>query len=235
VLCAGAPDTPEIAAEVEGLVAELRARRSGVVLISEMLPQPEVAAILSSAQVFITPSVYEPLGIVNLEAMALGLPVVAIVGAQEETVEEAVTAVDVARTELLASKVDLLAIIVGRAEPELRDEIEKSVKRGDANLPVYVLPEIPELNAPTVGEVAEALKLDTEGIKAEDLGRDIHGIKVAAMNVSNFLNQFVDGDFVIVPGDRADIVAATLASALAPTFPAPSGVLLTGGVRAPGE
>ena len=76
VLCAGAPDTPEIATEVEGLVAELRARRSGVVLISEMLPQPEVAAILSSAQVFITPSVYEPLGIVNLEAMALGLPVV---------------------------------------------------------------------------------------------------------------------------------------------------------------
>ena len=76
VLCAGAPDTPEIAAEVEGLVAELRATRSGVVLISEMLPQPEVAAILSAAQVFITPSVYEPLGIVNLEAMALGLPVV---------------------------------------------------------------------------------------------------------------------------------------------------------------
>ena len=56
------------------------------------------------------------------------------------------------------------------------------------------------------------------------------------MNVSNFLNQFVDGDFVIVPGDRADIVAATLASALAPTFPAPSGVLLTGGLDAlPGK
>ncbi len=76
VLCAGAPDTPEIAAEVEGLVAGLRAARSGVVLISEMLPQPEVAAILDASTVFITPSVYEPLGIVNLEAMALGLPVV---------------------------------------------------------------------------------------------------------------------------------------------------------------
>ena len=94
--------------------------------------------------------------------MTSACPSVAIVGAQEATVEEAVTAVDVARTELLASKADLLAIIVGRAEPELRDEIENSVKRGDANLPVYVLPEIPELNAPTVGEVAEALKLDTE-------------------------------------------------------------------------
>lgn len=199
--------------------------------------------VAANSDVVIVDGVYLPANALAVEfdlnvqiARDLGLPVVAIVGAQEATVEEAVTAVDVARTELLASKADLLAIIVGRAEPELREEIENSVKRGDANLPVYVLPEIPELNAPTVGEVAEALKLDTEGIKAEDLSRDIHGIKVAAMNVSNFLNQFVDGDFVIVPGDRADIVAATLASALAPTFPAPSGVLLTGGLDAlPGK
>ena len=76
VLCAGAPDTKEIAAEVDGLVAQLKEKRSGVVLITEMLPQPEVAAILDAADVFIPPSVYEPLGIVNLEAMALGLPVV---------------------------------------------------------------------------------------------------------------------------------------------------------------
>ena len=76
VLCVGAPDTKEIAAEVDGLVAQLKEKRSGVVLITEMLPQPEVAAILDAADVFITPSVYEPLGIVNLEAMALGLPVV---------------------------------------------------------------------------------------------------------------------------------------------------------------
>lgn len=76
ILCAGAPDTPEIAAEVDGLVAELQSERSGVILISEMLPQKEVAALLDAADVFITPSVYEPLGIVNLEAMALGLPVV---------------------------------------------------------------------------------------------------------------------------------------------------------------
>lgn len=76
VLCAGAPDTPEIAAEVDALVTKLREERSGVVLITQMLPQKEVAAILDAADVFITPSVYEPLGIVNLEAMALGLPVV---------------------------------------------------------------------------------------------------------------------------------------------------------------
>ncbi|WP_026461107.1 glycogen synthase [Schaalia suimastitidis] len=76
VLCAGAPDTPEIAAEVESLVGQLKEVRNGVVLITRMLPQPELACVLDAAHVFITPSVYEPLGIVNLEAMALGLPVV---------------------------------------------------------------------------------------------------------------------------------------------------------------
>ena len=77
VLVAGAPDTPEIYAEVEALIAELRNHRHGVVWIAEMLPRAEVIALLSAATVFACPSVYEPLGIVNLEAMACGLPVVA--------------------------------------------------------------------------------------------------------------------------------------------------------------
>ncbi|KXK59507.1 glycosyl transferase family 1 [Micromonospora rosaria] len=77
VLLAGAPDTPEIAAEVEGLVAELRATRTGVVWVAEMLPKPEVIQVLTHATVFVCPSVYEPMGIVNLEAMACETAVVA--------------------------------------------------------------------------------------------------------------------------------------------------------------
>lgn len=77
VLCAGAPDTPEILAEVELLVRNLQAKREGVVWISEHLPQPKLAAFLSAATIFACPSIYEPLGIVNLEAMACGAPVVA--------------------------------------------------------------------------------------------------------------------------------------------------------------
>lgn len=77
VLCAGAPDTPEIAAETADLVEELQRARDGVVLISEMLPKAEVVQLLSHATVFVCPSVYEPLGIVNLEAMACGTAVVA--------------------------------------------------------------------------------------------------------------------------------------------------------------
>jgi starch synthase len=76
VLCAGAPDTPEIAAEVAGLVADLRGSRSGVVHLDRMLSRTELCRVLSAATVFVCPSVYEPLGIVNLEAMACGAAVV---------------------------------------------------------------------------------------------------------------------------------------------------------------
>jgi alpha-maltose-1-phosphate synthase len=77
VLCAGAPDTPEINAEVAALIAALRQARDGVIWIQEMLPRGEMVALLSAATVFACPSVYEPLGIVNLEAMACELAVVA--------------------------------------------------------------------------------------------------------------------------------------------------------------
>ncbi|MEV1129594.1 glycogen synthase [Agromyces sp. NPDC049794] len=76
VLCAGAPDTEEIMREVTGLVEELRAERDGVIWIDRHLPRAELTALLTSATTFVCPSVYEPLGIVNLEAMACGAPVV---------------------------------------------------------------------------------------------------------------------------------------------------------------
>ena len=77
VLCAGAPDTPEIAAEVGGAVEQLAASRDGVFWVQEMLAFEKIREILSAATVFVCPSVYEPLGIVNLEAMACGTAVVA--------------------------------------------------------------------------------------------------------------------------------------------------------------
>jgi starch synthase len=77
VLCAGAPDTAEIAAEVSALVTKLRETRDNVIWIEKHLSRPELVAMLSAATVFACPSIYEPLGIVNLEAMACLTPVVA--------------------------------------------------------------------------------------------------------------------------------------------------------------
>jgi alpha-maltose-1-phosphate synthase len=92
VLCAGAPDTPQIEAETQASVARLAANRTGVIWIREMLPRPEVVQLLTHATVFVCPSVYEPLGIVNLEAMSCETAVVAsAVGGIPEVVDDGVT------------------------------------------------------------------------------------------------------------------------------------------------
>jgi starch synthase len=92
ILCAGAPDTPEIAAEVEALVDQLQAQRGNVIWVREHLAQPRLRAVLSHASVFACPSIYEPLGIVNLEAMACEAAVVATAtGGIPEVVKEGET------------------------------------------------------------------------------------------------------------------------------------------------
>jgi glycogen synthase len=77
VLCAGAPDTPEIAAEMKAAVAQAQSQRDGIIWIDEMLDNKSKIELYSHAGVFVCPSIYEPFGIINLEAMACGRAVVA--------------------------------------------------------------------------------------------------------------------------------------------------------------
>lgn len=92
VLCAGAPDTKEIAEETELLITNLKKDREGVILISEMLPREKIKILYSHARVFACPSLYEPFGIINLEAMACETPVVGShVGGIPEIIVEGAT------------------------------------------------------------------------------------------------------------------------------------------------
>ncbi|GAA2460732.1 glycogen synthase [Streptomyces glaucus] len=126
VLCAGAPDTPEIDREFRDLFAELSRVRAGVHWIPQMLPRPEVIQLLTHAAVFVCPSVYEPLGIVNLEAMACGTPVVASrTGGIPEVVADG-------RTGVLVDVDDDFEAGLARALDEVLGDPETARRMGEA-------------------------------------------------------------------------------------------------------
>ncbi|WP_105032340.1 phosphate acetyltransferase [Arthrobacter ruber] len=159
----------------------------------------------------------------------LGAMVLAVVSAKGMSVDEAADAVDVARRELDAAKVSLLAMMVNRAADDAVTAISEHVRPGKSGRPVYVIPELAEVSQPTVSEVSA--ELGARQIAGNsNLERDVTSIRVAAMNVGNFLHLLKDGALVIVPGDRADVHVATLASSFSPEFPVPSAMFLTGGL-----
>jgi alpha-maltose-1-phosphate synthase len=134
VLCAGQPDTPELGAEVSRMVDELQAARQGVVWLQGMLERHEVIQLLSHATAFVCPSLYEPLGIVNLEAMACGTAVVASrIGGIPEVVVDGETGLLVPPEEpdALAAALNELARDPERAEAMGRTGRERAISEFD--------------------------------------------------------------------------------------------------------
>ena len=158
----------------------------------------------------------------------LGCHVIGVVNGADKTAAEAADDVDVARDGFYDEHVSLLSMIVNRAAPEVAEELRAVVRPGLQERKVYVLPELPDVVAPTVGEVASALGARLiAGSPADD--RDIRHIIVAAMNVGYLLERYeVDDTFLVTPSDRTDVLTAAIAASRTPGFPSTAGVLLTG-------
>ena len=158
-------------------------------------------------------------------ANELGAPVLVVVkgGPPDETA----AAVRVARESLAHKGCTLFGIVVNRAPSELADDIAARLA-GESDDPIYVIREDPDLDRPTVGEVAAAMGAEVLVEPPESLHREIRDLRLGAMSVEHFIEQLVDGALVLVPADRPDILVATLASSVHPTIPAVSGVVLTG-------
>jgi phosphate acetyltransferase len=161
----------------------------------------------------------------------LGSPILAIINGRGRSTDGIVDAVKVARESFEDHGCTILATIINRVN---RQDIEDIVERLKAekfeDQPIYTLPEEAMLGKPTVGEIATALNCQILQSTPEQLNREVLDFKVAAMKLPNYLEHVADGDLIITPGDRADIILGSLAASVSETYPNISGLLLTGGL-----
>jgi phosphate acetyltransferase len=164
----------------------------------------------------------------------LGCLVVLVVRGSGRSAGEVLDAAALAHGSLTERGCTILATICNRVDPAVAGQLRGRLPEAVGDAPAWVLPEVPELDAPTVAEVAAALSArflqPPEGAAAGSARRGIRGLIVGAMSLPNFLERLGDGDLVITPGDRADLIVGALASRASGTYPDVAGLLLTGGL-----
>jgi phosphate acetyltransferase len=165
-------------------------------------------------------------------ALNLGCPVLLVVRGSNRSVERVLEVVQLARGSLIGKGCTILATICNRVAPEILAELRGRVAEVVGDEPAYVLPEVPELAAPTVAEVARALAAEflrpVRGAEEPSTRREVSNVIVGAMSLPHFLEHIRDGDMIITPGDRADLIVGSLASRFSGTYPNIAGLVLTG-------
>jgi phosphate acetyltransferase len=164
----------------------------------------------------------------------LGCPVLLVVRGSDRSVERVLEVLELARGSLTGRGCTILATICNRVDPAIMGELRERVHEVVGDEPAYVLPEVPELAAPTVAEVAEALAArflrPVRGAEDPSTRREVGNVIVGAMSLPHFLEHISDGDMIITPGDRADLIVGSLASRFSGTYPNVAGLVLTGGL-----
>ena len=163
-------------------------------------------------------------------ARNLGLPVVAVVGGQGRSPEQAGQAVASAVRQFGAARCSLLAVVVNRVNPGTESFIEAATRSAAPELPCFIIPEVSGISTPTIADMASSLHLRSMS-NSKEWDRDIRKIRVAGMNADDFMQVLGSGDLVVAAGDRTDVILACVASALSPDQPTPAGMILTDGLR----
>ncbi len=168
----------------------------------------------------------------NIElANHLGCLVLPVLNGAHRTDAEILDDVRMVAASLVERHCELLAMVVNRAVGERRDRLAETLTaQSKIGVPVFVLPDHPMLDMPTVGEVAAAIGAAHLSGPADALNREIAHFKVAAMELPNFLDHLEEGSLVITPGDRADIIVGCLAADRSLSYPRVAGLVLTGGL-----
>ena len=164
-------------------------------------------------------------------ANQLGCPLLTVVSGQGRTAEDIVAAAQVTREAFQEKGCTILATVVNRVNASLVEDVARQLEEKKTETgPVYVIREEPALNYPTVGEVARALKARFLGGEGNGLDREVRQSKVAAMQLPHVLERIGDGDLIITPGDRADVILGSLLSLFSEQGPNLAGLILTVGM-----
>ncbi|OBA59229.1 phosphate acetyltransferase [Mycobacterium sp. 1100029.7] len=162
-------------------------------------------------------------------AVNLGAPVLLAVRAKGRTAEQVSSVVEVCLTELAAQRAHTAAVVASRCDPAEVGEVAEALGRFDP--PSYVLPDEPVLSAPTVEELRQAVGGTLISGDADLVGREVMGVLVAGMTADHVLERLRDGQAVITPGDRSDVVLAAASAHAAQGFPSLSCIVLNGGFQ----
>ncbi|MDD3323876.1 MAG: phosphate acetyltransferase [Sulfurospirillaceae bacterium] len=169
---------------------------------------------------------------VNLDfAKNFSSPFISVLKGKEKTAKDVIGEIHIEADTIKSSGCSHFATFVNRLLPDVYEEV-KELAQQDKSLmaPVYCMPEITELDTPTVAEIKNKLGCMHVLGEEKDLRRIVRQSKIAAMKLENFLDYIEEGDLIIVPGDRSDIIVGSLATVFSRNYPNISGILLTGGM-----
>ena len=164
-------------------------------------------------------------------AQNLGTPYISVLKGKEKSALEIFDEISIETDSIKSSGCTHIATFVNRIDPKITNELRGNLlSLNTKETPVYLLEEVEELDTPTVAEIKKNLGCIQILGEEKDLRRVVRHSKIAAMKLENFLEYIEDGDLIIVPGDRSDIIIGSLSSVFSKNYPTISGILLTGGL-----